>query len=247
MSWFEEWFNSPLYEKLYANRNIDEAERLADLIEKEIPVKKYPTVLDLGCGRGRHSIALATRGYDVTGVDLSEEALAKASFQAAEKNLKNVTFLPSDMREPLGKTFDTVVNLFTTFGYFLDDAENSRVIQNIAEMLKPDGVVLIDFFNSHLVQKNLVAEDEGAFKDLNYKIKRTIDDGMVFKKITFSGSSLSKNVEYTERVKLYDLLWFKEQFRRSNINLKHVYGDYSGDSFNRENSPRLIMIGSKET
>lgn len=247
MSWFEEWFNSPLYEKLYANRNIDEAERLADLIEKEIPVKKYPTVLDLGCGRGRHSIALATRGYDVTGVDLSEEALAKASFQAAEKNLKNVTFLPSDMREPLGKTFDTVVNLFTTFGYFLDDAENSKVIQNIAEMLKPDGIVLIDFFNSHLVQKNLVAEDEGAFKDLNYKIKRTIDDGMVFKKITFSGSSLSKNVEYTERVKLYDLLWFKEQFRRSNINLKHVYGDYSGDSFNRENSPRLIMIGSKET
>jgi len=78
MSWFEEWFDSPLYEKLYANRNSDEAERLADLIEKEIPVKKYSTVLDLGCGRGRHSIALATRGYDVTGVDLSEEALAKA-------------------------------------------------------------------------------------------------------------------------------------------------------------------------
>ncbi len=246
MSWFEEWFDSPLYEKLYANRNSDEAERLADLIEKEIPVKNYPTVLDLGCGRGRHSIALATRGYDVTGVDLSEEALAKARSLASDRNLKNVSFLSGDMREPVGQTFDAVVNLFTTFGYFLDDAENSKVIQNITEMLKPGGIVLIDFFNSHLVQKNLVTKDEGSFKDLTYKIKRTIDDAMVFKKITFSGSALPQNVEYTERVKLYDLLWFEEQFRSSNINLKHVYGDYSGVSFNREDSPRLIMIGSKE-
>ena len=246
MSWFEDWFDSPLYEKLYAYRNKEEADRLADLIEAEIPKRDYPHVLDLGCGRGRHSISLAERGYHVTGIDLSEEAISKAIKMAAEKDLPNVWFETGDMREPIGSRFDAIVNLFTTFGYFLDDDENSRVIKNISGMLKPGGSLLIDFFNSHTVTKNLVAEESGSFQKLSYKIKRKIEDGMVFKKITFSGPSLPEDIDYLERVKLYDLSWFEHQFISENLTLHKVYGDYSGASFEPQTSPRLIMIGSKK-
>lgn len=245
MSWFEEWFDSPLYEKLYANRNMDEAEQLADLIEKEIPKNSNPSLLDLGCGRGRHSITLAERGYRVTGVDLSEKAIAKAKRITSEKKLP-IDFISGDMRDHLEKKFDAILNLFTTFGYFLEDEENARVIENISGMLKPNGTVLIDFFNAHLVEKTLVKEESGSFKELNFKIERKIENGMVFKKINFSGSSLSEEVEYLERVKLYDLNWFKKVLFESGLILEKVYGDYSGGHFEVENSPRLIMISSKK-
>src|SRR5690625_5483861 len=111
MSWYEDWFDSPLYEKLYSNRNKEEAHLLADLIEDEIPKQSYPEILDLGCGRGRHSIALARRGYQVTGIDLSKEVVGKAEEIAEEAGLRNVTFLTGDMREPLDQRFDAVLNL----------------------------------------------------------------------------------------------------------------------------------------
>src|SRR6056297_542997 len=111
MSWFEEWFDSPLYEKLYSNRDEKDAASLADLIEEVIPVSAYRNVLDLGCGRGRHSITLAQRGYQVTGIDLSNKAIEKAKRIAGQKNLNNVKFFVRDMRDPLPKQFDAIVNL----------------------------------------------------------------------------------------------------------------------------------------
>ncbi|HKL03925.1 MAG TPA: methyltransferase domain-containing protein, partial [Cryomorphaceae bacterium] len=135
MSWFEEWFDSPLYEKLYSNRDEKDAASLAELIEEVIPVSDYRNILDLGCGRGRHSITLAQRGYQVTGIDLSKKAIQKAKRIARQKNLDNVEFFVRDMRAPLPKQFDAIVNLFTTFGYFLEDEENRRVLVNTQKML----------------------------------------------------------------------------------------------------------------
>jgi 2-polyprenyl-3-methyl-5-hydroxy-6-metoxy-1,4-benzoquinol methylase len=75
MEWFEEWFDSPLYEKLYSDRDDEEAELMADLITGLINPVTSPALLDLACGRGRHSLQLAARGFRVTGVDLSERAI----------------------------------------------------------------------------------------------------------------------------------------------------------------------------
>lgn len=245
MSWFEDWFDSPLYEKLYSNRNEDEAHLLSSLIEDEIPQHSYPEILDLGCGRGRHSIALGKRGYQVTGIDLSKEVIGKAEEIAEEAGLKNVTFLTGDMREPLDQSFDAVINLFTTFGYFLLDDENIRVLGNIQKMLKEEGKAIIDFLNASWVETHLVSEESGSFQGLNYNIKREIRNEMVFKTITFRGDKLRGPVQYEERVKLYELSWFREQLGKNGLVIDKVYGDYSGASFVSEESPRLIMVCSK--
>jgi SAM-dependent methyltransferase len=246
MSWFEEWFDSPLYEKLYANRNEEEAAQLADLLEKELPQQNFPRILDLGCGRGRHSITLAERGYQVTGIDLSEEAIKQARIRAVEKQLNNVTFLVGDMREPLTDSFDAVLNLFTTFGYFLDDDENRKVLQSTHEMLNPDGLFVIDFLNAEKVKKEIVSEDRGAFKEINFHIKRFIKDRMVYKEIRFTGPSLEEPVQYQERVKLYGLNWFEENLNNFGFSLDKVYGSYTGLSFDKNESPRLIIISRKK-
>lgn len=245
MSWFEEWFDSPLYELLYAYRNENEANKLADLIEQKIPVEKFPEIVDVGCGRGRHSITLAGRGYEVTGLDLSPQAIQKARRIAADRGLSNVKFVVRDMRKPLADRFDAAINLFTTFGYFIDDEQNKRVLRSVNDMLKPGGLFLIDYFNANKVEEELVPKEEGSHKGIEYSIKRYIKRGCVYKNIRFSGDGIGEAKEYNERVKLYGLQWFRECLSRSGFSIKNIWGNYSGDSFDESSSPRLIILAEK--
>lgn len=245
MNWFEEWFDSPLYEKLYAYRNKNEADELADLIEKEIPKSDYPNILDLGCGRGRHSITLAERGYHVTGLDLSKEAISRAIQIAREKKLPNLHFQVGDMRRPLDKKFDAVLNLFTTFGYFLKDEENAKVIASVREMLDGNGLFMLDYLNAYKVRKDLVPEEDELFRDMKVHIDREIKENMVYKNIQFNGEKLERTVQYQERVKLYELDWFQRNFAKYGFGIRKVYGSYDGDEFDKAESPRLLMIAKK--
>lgn len=245
MSWFEEWFDSPLYEKIYSNRNKEEAALLANLIETIIPIEKYSNILDLGCGRGRHSITLAQRGYQVTGLDLSEEAIHKARRLAENEGLANLQFFIGDMRDQLDYTFDAVLNLFTTFGYFLDDSENIKVLFNVKNMIKNDGIFIQDFLNSSYIKKTLVPHETGRYENLYYEIERRIENGMVFKNIRFTGPDLTEPVEYNERVKLYNLTWFKEQLSNTGLKLQATYGEYDGRSYDEQESSRMIMVSKK--
>src|SRR5699024_2160883 len=144
MNWFEEWFDSPLYEKLYANRDETEARKLIQLIEQTLKNNHCQTILDLACGRGRHSVTLAQKGYHVTGIDLSEQSIKQAQETATNRQLKNVDFQVRDMRRPLAKTFDAVLNLFTSFGYFKEDKENARIFDSVVTMLAPEGIFVFD-------------------------------------------------------------------------------------------------------
>lgn len=242
MSWFEEWFDSPLYEFLYADRNEEEANKLADLIEREIPVSAYNKVVDVGCGRGRHSITLAQRGYKVTGFDLSPKAIKKAKRKAAERGLQNIDFRVQDMRIPLSERFDAAVNLFTTFGYFLDTKENVKVLENINRMLKPSGCFLIDYMNSDKVKRNLVPEESGTHRGIDYSIRRYIENGCVYKEVRFSGDEITSPKEFTERVQLFNKNWFITNLQESGFRPLHVWGNYEGGPFDERNSPRLIIL-----
>lgn len=242
MSWFEEWFDSPLYELLYAYRNVDEAKKLADHIQRVIPVDQYQNIVDVGCGRGRHSITLAERGYNITGFDLSPQAIDKAKRIATMRGLENVEFLVHDMRQPLAGRFDAAVNLFTTFGYFLENNENEQVLKSVNSMLRKEGLFLIDYFNSEKVENDLVPIEKGSHKGIEYTINRYIENECVYKNIRFSGEEIESPKEYTERVKLYRKQWFEEVMGRSGFSIRNVWGNYDGDVFDESSSPRLIIL-----
>ena len=108
--WFEDWFDSPYYHLLYKNRDYSEAESFIDNLISFLKPEEGSRFLDLGCGKGRHSIYLNKKGFDVTGIDLSENSIAAAKeFENEQQN-----FYVHDMRK-LFRTnyFDCVVNLFT--------------------------------------------------------------------------------------------------------------------------------------
>jgi len=240
--WFEEWFDSPLYEEIYADRDQDEADRLGRLLEQLIPLSDFPEILDLGCGRGRHSLTLADKGYRVTGIDLSDEAIVKARQRAERRGLDEVDFEVRDMRKPLNRKFDAIVNLFTTFGYFEYNVDNAAVFDSVVAMLKPGGRLVMDYLNARKVRHEYKPSDEGELEGIQYRIRRYIESDCINKEITFTGEQVDGEETYTERVKLYELDWFKQEMEPRGLQVKETYGDYDGHPFAADESPRLLMV-----
>jgi SAM-dependent methyltransferase len=144
-AWYEHWFDRDEYELVYQARDERDARAVAELFEQAVRPERGARLLDMACGRGRHAIVLAQRGYRVTGIDLSRRSLQYARKRAAQEGL-DIQFLEGDMRHVMfHHEFDAVVNLFTSFGYFDDDGDHLKAIQSMAEALRPEGFLFQDF------------------------------------------------------------------------------------------------------
>jgi SAM-dependent methyltransferase len=172
--WWRTWFGSgylALYDAFLSERTPVEMDQLESLLHLRPPLR----VLDLPCGQGRHSIELARRGYDVTGVDLSEAMLAVARERATAASV-TVRFLAGDMRQPLpGEHFDLVLNLYTSFGYFADEADDARVAAAAAAMLVPGGRFVLEVINGERLMANFQEREWFTVGDATVLERRTLD------------------------------------------------------------------------
>ncbi len=154
--WFASWFDSFHYHKLYAQRDDAEAARFIDALIPRLRPCRGARVLDLGCGAGRHSKYLASKGLRVTGIDL-----AAGSIREAKKSERpGLRFLQHDMRVPFGReAFDYVFNFFTSFGYFEEPSEHLTVVRNMATSLRPGGRLVLDYLNVPYAEARLTPEE----------------------------------------------------------------------------------------
>jgi SAM-dependent methyltransferase len=146
--WWNDVFNRPASLRLYQRADLDLAVRQADQILRLLDLRAPARVLDVCSGYGRHSIELARRGFDVTGIDISEMQVAEARRLASAAGV-SPAFLVGDARSlPVAAgAFDAAVNMFLSFGYFATDAESQAMLNGIARALRPGGRLLIDFWN----------------------------------------------------------------------------------------------------
>jgi SAM-dependent methyltransferase len=152
--WYETIFDER-YPDLFGPLERDPEEEVSQMVEL-LPLPPGASLVDLGCGRGRHAIPLSLRGYRVTGVDLSEKMLGLAR-ERAQREGASVEWVREDMRTFVRRrAFDTCLSLFTSFGYF-NDEENEKVIRNVSESLKEGGALLLDLRNA---QKGLAGEED---------------------------------------------------------------------------------------
>jgi len=244
-TWFESWFDSPLYEQLYANRDDAEAAMLVRWIAQLLPPARYPITVDMGCGRGRHSLLLAKEGYRVTGVDLSLKAIQKARGKAADQGVTDLHFEIGDMRTWQGTPCDLMCNLFTSFGYFGDDDDNLRVVSNMCANLKQGGYLVMDYLNPQAVRGTLVPEETVALGNMTCRISRAIEKDTVVKSLSFVSSVDGKAMTYQERVKLYHREWFEQAFKDRGMVMETLCGDYHGGAYDPETSPRMVMVARK--
>ena len=235
-NWFNTWFDSPYYHILYKNRNEEEAQGFMDNITHYLNMPENGTILDLACGKGRHSIYLNKLGYQVTGVDLSENSIAVAQ----EYLNATLQFKTHDMREQLNETFDGVFNLFTSFGYFDTHEDNIKTLRTIKESINEYGFGVIDFFNADFIIENLVAEETKEIDGITFNIKRFVENKKIIKEIRFSDNG--ETYFFKEKVAAFTLADFEVMMEEAGIYLLEIFGDYKLRKYYKSESERLIMI-----
>ncbi len=238
--WFSSWFDSPYYHILYNNRDEQEAQQFIDRLLTYLHPKPEEKILDLACGKGRHSIYLNKKGHDVTGIDLSVQSIGFAR-QFENERLR---FEVHDMRSVYKpEVFDFVLNLFTSFGYFDNETENVVALDATAKCIRPGGKFVIDFMNTDKTIERLVAEEEKEVQGILFKIRRGVENGFIVKRISFCDGGQS--YQFEERVRALRQIDFMEYFRIAQLRFVEVFGNYNLEPYKQEESERMIFVLKK--
>jgi SAM-dependent methyltransferase len=241
-TWFKDWFNSPYYHQLYFNRDDKEAEAFIDKLINYLKPAPTSYMLDVACGKGRHSIQLASKGFDITGIDLSDDSINEAlQFQTY-----TLHFYKHDMRLPFWiNYFDYAFNFFTSFGYFNTRREHDNAIRTIAQSIKKNGVFVLDFLNVHYAEDHLVHKSEKEIDGINFIITKWYDETHFYKKIIVEDEALREPLIYTEKVAKFSLGDFTEMFAYQGLQMQEVFGDYGFGNYDVKKSQRMVMIAKK--
>lgn len=236
--WFKDWFDED-YAALYAHRDSEEAEAAVATALNAAPELASGPVLDLGCGTGRHLEVLRRSNPEAFGMDLSASLLrlapAALSHQLCRGDMRFLPFRPVSLRG--------LCLWFTPFGYF-DDAANRRLVDTFSKVLRPGGILVLDYLNAHQLRQSLVAEDACERGGLRVNSRRSLEDGRVVKRMTLTRLDSGATREVVESVRVYEPEALLEMASGSGLSLRQAFGTYTGDPWT-EASPRWLAIFQK--
>ena len=228
-NWWERSFEGGDYLKIRDTKEEwNSAKAEVDFIIKTSE-KERGAVLDVQCGFGRHADAFSKKGFDVVGIDISEKFLNLAK----EKTSKEIKYIKKDVLHPFDlEKFDLIVNLFTSFGYF-SDAQNKKMLENIYESLKDDGVFVLEVPNLMFFKNSAKAHGTKINEDLYQTSYGMID--------------LKQNLlhfRYVEdsRIKLYSIDELSKLFDTVGLKINSSFGDYMDTSITEKTKKNIFFL-----
>jgi SAM-dependent methyltransferase len=241
--WYRNWFNSPYYHKLYADRDEREAADFIDRLIDHLQPPPHSKMLDIACGKGRHSFQLAQKNYLVTGIDISPKSIQEANVSAGDL----LEFYIHDMRLPFRiNYYDYAFNFFTSFGYFDTLTEHRNALHNMTLALQPGGIFVMDYLNPVYTIQHLQASSEIQIENIRFLISRWADEKYIYKRITIEDPDNPTPKSFMEKVAHFNLNDFTEMFTENHLKMNAVFGDYQMNVFDADRSPRMIMIAQKQ-
>jgi 2-polyprenyl-3-methyl-5-hydroxy-6-metoxy-1,4-benzoquinol methylase len=230
---------------MFGQESIDCAAQEIDDLLSLLKLKPGSTVLDLGCGIGRHAKVLARRGFKVTGVDITRKYLDKARMEAKQEGL-DIAYIQDDMRKfKVNSKFDAIINLLTSgLSYFENIEEDRQVIRNACDSLKPGGLFVTQTHSKEILARIFQArtwrEHDGTYLLLQRTIKQNwswmendyilIKDGKIFRQLIshrmYSASELGAMIKDCG---------FREV---------EAYGDFDGSPYD-EKAKTMVLVGHK--
>jgi SAM-dependent methyltransferase len=179
MGWYTHWFGTRYYTLLYGHRDQEDARIWVEAILGRWGLAPGAALLDMACGRGRHARWFAVNRLEVTGIDIST-----ASIAAAQEEVPNARFTVWDMREPFAwERFDAACCLFTSLGYFDTLEDDRKVFAVVAGALRPGGRFVLDFMNTPVVLRDLVAHEEVEHEGVHFRIERRLEGDVLVKRV----------------------------------------------------------------
>jgi SAM-dependent methyltransferase len=245
--WFDdESFWRELYPFMFPKKRIADADAQ---VGKALALTKPDgkSVLDLCCGPGRCSIALAKRGFSVTGVDKTKYLLDKARARAKAARVK-IEWVQQDMRDFVRPdSYDLVLSMFTSFGYFDDKGEDVIVLENVLKSLRPGGACLIEVLGKERLAKILQPTVSSVLPDGTLFVERReiFDDWTRVRNewlIVRNGRTKSFKFHHT----IYSGQEMRDRMERAGFVGVTLYGNLDGDEYG-PNAERLIVVGRKPT
>ncbi len=199
-------------------------------------------VLDLACGQGRHAHLLAEAGFDVDGLDFSKDLLKRAKARGTSRTLR---YTRGDMRSlPFlwRKRFDAVVNLFQSFGFFDDPADDAKVIREVARVLKPGGVFIWQGGNRDGLTDRYLRGDEWTAADgTRVAQSRSFDAVTGFLTVQSTWTSKRKVERRVHRLRLYTATHLAALCGDAGLELEAAYDSFSHDPLTRRSHEMLLV------
>lgn len=230
---------------------VEDTNRQVDFLIEKLQLKGGEKILDLACGFGRHSLELARRGFNVTGIDITPDYVNYAS-QAAEKEQLNARFICSDIREvEFENEFDVVLNMADgAIGYLENEEENLKIFDVISKALKPGGKHFMDIMNGDYAVTHFPCKlwDAGeqclTLSEFEWDNDTKI---MLYGQIDYRyGEPLPKPVmEWGNTIRLYNIEEVKNIFAKLGMTVASTYADFSGKPSSK-NDIQLMVISEKK-
>jgi SAM-dependent methyltransferase len=234
----EIYFSDNWIDNFLATRDPDITRRQVNFIVDKLSQEDAFSILDLGCGLGRHSIMLSALGFDVIGIDINEELLIKAK-KISSKLTNSPIFLRLDMRDikKLDRKFDVILILWQSFGYY-SEKENNLILEQIHLMLNPGGILVLDIYNKPFFEKLLKTEGTREFKHLQ---------GTIIEKSKFENNRLFLSLTYPDKTmdviewQLYSISELRAIGKKIGFHKMSFYTDFSNQVATDEDS-RIQVI-----
>jgi SAM-dependent methyltransferase len=216
-----------------------------DAIIALLEIKPGASILDLCCGVGRHSLELARRGFQVTGVDRTAAYLQVARDKAAADKL-DLELLQADMRQFVRPAaFDAAINLFTSFGYFEDPDEDRQVIDNLYKSLRPGGKLVLELMGKEVLARIFLPRDWRELPDGSLMLEeRRVNRSWTWMDARWILIREGQRIEYNISHRIYDGAGLTALLRDAGFESVSVYGDFGGNPYDT-GALRLVAVAQK--
>ena len=242
MNWYEDdalWekFYSCMFDSYSFKLAQSQSQNLVSLVNHSVN-----SIMDVGCGPGRHCIALAKTGYEVTGIDCSTFLLSKAKQKASSLNLK-ADFILADMLDyKAKKPLDLIINMFNSFGYFDSQEKNQAFVQRCFDNLTETGTFIIDTVGKETLARTIEPVHLSEYENGDIRIERPL---LINNMQIFSNEWILVQGEKAFRRNYQHYVY--TPFELSHMCHKagfKVYGSLDGDEYDLE-SERLVIVAEK--
>jgi SAM-dependent methyltransferase len=245
----EEWFDDDSFWRATypfmfpRSRMLGAEEEVENALDLTRPAGK--SALDLCCGPGRCSIALAKRGFAVTGVDRTRHLLQRARRKARDEGVK-VRWLERDMRDFVSEgSYDVILSMFTSFGYFDDEADDLRVLGNVFASLRPGGSCLFDLLGKERLARILLETNSEVLSDGSMLVqrRRIIDD---WTRVETDWVLIGKGQvkRFRNHLTVYSGRELRDRMESVGFDEVRLYGNLAGDPYGPDAS-RLVVVARR--